>query len=365
MIIVEVYLLSHYGLWISHYGSFTENATHVYREEIETGSYPHIILCIWTVGIALFDALQYAQFIFGYILRKREKSSNASSAATCQCTGREPNKKETYSCCGPCFYTFIAVFILLLLGGAKVSLAIFMENRKANLDEVYLTYCVLEAGHIFLDVSLRAFMLGEMYKIRHVWTEEATQSGADNNLGRGQSVNNEAKKGFVKELEDYRERGNEAKYLLYPFTVWFLTPWIVYLVITSINPHYLLAPWTDSSSRIDNLSRAFHLINVAYRTLLLLLQYAFALKVNQYHRDYYINMRHRVTLKCEQDQEYRLEASQFMNSMYFHDDFNFYPTFLSINPRIAVDGPLYVILLVLGVIVNTSEQLFHLDSDFD
>ena len=369
LIIVELYLLTHYGLWITHYGLFTQNVTHVYREKIETGSYPHVVLCVWAVCIALFDALQYIQFAFGYILREKEdKNGSPNSDSWCAaCTDQE----HIRSCCGPWFYTSIAVLILLLLGGAKVALAILMENEKANPDQVYRVYCLLEIGHITLDIVLRAFMFRVMYKIKKEWTNKTTQNNShqsSGSLSQGGSEDgtvSEAGRAFLKELQDYHDKGRKVKHLLYPFTIWFLTPWIVYLLITSINPHYLLAPWTDAYSRIHDLSRAFHLINLAYRTLLLLLQYAFALKVNQYHRDYYIKMRHRVIFESGRDQKYRLEASQMMDNMYFHDDFNFYPTFLSINPRIAVDGPLYVIFLVLGVIVNTSDKLFHLDSDFD
>ena len=101
------------------------------------------------------------------------------------------------------------------------------------------------------------------------------------------------------------------------------------------------------------------------KTFQLLLQYIFALKVNEYHRDYYLEMKRRVLFKFidankkkEFKQDYLVEASQLISTVEFHDDFNFYPTFLGLNPRIPVDGPFYILLLLVGVIIGTSDKLF-------
>ena len=268
------------------------------------------------------------------------------------------------------FVTLFALIALLLVGfgAGKVALSVTMEykRRPEHPDKVYIAYCSLETLHILFDIILLMTLLFVLLEIRTIWKYDPEHTNQDSN----QSVGNKSTKELLqlalkKELIEYHERGEKVKYLMYPFTVWFLTPWIVFLFSSSINPHYFLAPWTDSDSDIEIHSRAYYLVNIFMKIFQLLLQYTFALKVNQYHRDYYMALKRRVIFKDEDKNstksEYYAEACQLMDSIEFHDDFNFYPTFLSINPRIDVEGPFYTVYLLLTVFLNISDQLLHID----
>ena len=78
-LIVVVVLIAHFVVWTVHYGTYVStpcyrNATGgphlVYDEPLTTGSYAHIILCLWAIVISIFDTLEYIQITWGYVGRK-------------------------------------------------------------------------------------------------------------------------------------------------------------------------------------------------------------------------------------------------------------------------------------------------------
>ena len=81
-LIVVVVLIAHFVVWTVHYGTYVStpcyrNATGgphlVYDEPLTSGSYAHIILCLWAVVIGIFDTLEYIQITWGYVGRKYTK----------------------------------------------------------------------------------------------------------------------------------------------------------------------------------------------------------------------------------------------------------------------------------------------------
>ena len=261
------------------------------------------------------------------------------------------------------------------LGKIAISFAMELKDDCVSYMNIYAAYCGMEAFHVLFDIIIRTIMLVEMFRIRKVWDCTLLKDYLYDNVNQNLSINSTDKqesitkllaaKNFRENLLQYHERGKEAKYLMHPFKLWFLTPWLIYSVETSLNPNSLLSPWTESDSTIEDLTKWFHIVNVAMKTFQLLLQYIFALKINESHRDYYLKMKLEVVFKFKYDkvksegfkQDYLAEASQLMATVEFQDDFNFYPTFLGLNPRIPVDGPFFIFVLLLGVIINSSDKV--------
>ena len=373
-LIAVIVLIPHFVIWSVHYGTYVStpcyrNATGgprlVYEEPLTSGSYAHTILCLWAVVICLFDILEYAQITWGFAGRKYVSYDYFSSW------------KMWTSCSWKWWQAFlflaVAGTILGLMGLGKIVLAFAMELKDDCLSymNIYVAYCGLEIFHVCLDIFIRMIMLTEMFKIRELWDctvfEELNNDKIityeNPNIPRSKHL---AEVIFRKNLLHYHEKGRAAQHLMHPFKIWFLTPWLVYSVETSLNPNTLLSPWTESDSTIEDITKWFHIINVVLKTYQLILQYIFAVKINEYHRNYYLEMKRSVLFKFEKfwtfeneqfKQEYLAEVSQLIACVEFKDSFNFYPTFLGLNPRIAVDGPFYVFVLLLGVIMNSFDSV--------
>ena len=258
------------------------------------------------------------------------------------------------------------------LGKIAISFAMELKDDCVSYMNIYAAYCGMEAFHVLFDIFVRMIMLVEMFKIREVWDCTVTVlKESDNIISENREAKYLAQVIFRKNLLHYYENGRKARYLMHPFKIWFLTPWLIYSVETSLNPNSLLSPWAESGSTIEDLTKWFHIVNTTMKTFQLLLQYIFALKINEYHRDYYLEMKRSVLFQYDKvgsqveageknkqfKQEYLAEASQLISTVEFQDDFNFYPTFLGLNPRLPVDGPFFIFVLLLGVIISSSDKV--------
>ena len=338
-IFVIIVLIAHFVVWTFHYGTYVStpcyrNATGgprlVYEEPLTPGSYAHIILCLWTVIISIVDTLEYFQITWGYVRREFVFEDFSSSWKAW--------KKCSWKCCSSVLFLTVAIAILGLMGLSKVSLSFAMEFKDdcVSYMNIYAAYCGMEFFHVCFDIFVRMIMLVEMFRIREVW--DCTVFKELNDIvNKNCTSRSLAEVIFRKNLLHYHEHGRRVRYLMHPFKIWFLTPWLIYSVETSINPNSLLSPWTESDSTIEGLTKWFHIVNVAMKTFQLLLQYIFALKINEYHRDYFLEMKRSMLFKLEKTrieenedfkQEYLAEASQLIATVEFHDDFKLTSTLL-------------------------------------
>lgn len=262
-----------------------------------------------------------------------------------------------------CEYCFISALVLCplgLLGLLKFGFSIAMEETKdpksTDLKHVpYVVFCFCELFNVFLSYIVRIVMLVTTARIRRVWFPKGeNQDITTCSIGQ-LNPRTEAIEVYHNELHKYKERGERAEHLMSPFKIWFLMPWVLYFITTLINPQDILSPWKGSKdAHVFILTRLFYFTYTILKTIELLVQYAFALKMNQYHHEYYDRMRDRQIFKYE-SKVYQAEASQFVID--YKEVYNFHPMFFGINPRISIDNPLFVLIFVLTIILRISDLL--------
>ena len=259
-----------------------------------------------------------------------------------------------------CGYFFISALVLCplgLLGLIKAGLSVAMEVKKEpNMIDVnnvtYIVYCICELCSVMFAYIVRIMMLMTTLRIRHVWKKKSEiTSGKDI---EGLDATKEAINSHYAELHEYKKRGEQAEYLMYPYKVWFLIPWIIYYIYTLIDPHDILSPWKEGTEDAFILSRFFYLTYLILKSSQLLTQYACALKMNQYHNEYYDGMRDRHIFQYT-DKEYQTKASQF--GIDYKEKYNFHPNFLQINPRISISNPLFMLTLLVAIFLRVSNLL--------
>ncbi len=305
-------------------------------------------------------------------------------------------KKEKLKYLNVCFFSpvywsvLVGVFLtlLLLVGTTKIIFAaLHVIETKCSKDSSvhkYYAFIFFDSFSIYFFVLFRLYMLYIVYQMSKVWWFECKDiqniecnsppckqkrlygsmqislCGEVNRHGNAEqkdiSDQQRAQKKFKDEIDMYHVRGKKARYLMSPFVGWFLTPWIRFLVLSSVDPHFLLAPWADENFDIPPFSRTCYLCKITFQTFLLLVQYAFVLKIDQYHKDYYVAMKRRIVDE-EETLDYLVQAQQLVIEE--RDDYNFYPTFLSINPRISVNGPFYITFFLLGIVLTASDKLLY------
>ncbi len=368
-------------LWVSTYALFNTipcNNNSVmyfaYKEPIEPGSFVHVILCLQVALLGLLSCLEYIQLWYGYFVSPDNMIYDLSVRLKKLAWKKEERKANfKFFCCGmfSWFCSFLIITLILLsLGMSKMVSAIAMEEhcshdvRTAN----FYLFIVFDFLDVCFSVITRLYMLRMLYRMSKVWWYEGGASWFEKNTSthqqeeqpdeQGSESQQQARNKFRAEFLEYHKKGQAAVNLMSPFVGWFLTPWIYFLVLSSIDPHLLLSFWADENFNLPEVSRVYYLFKIAFRSSLLLLQYAFALKISQYHKDYYMAMKRRIlAVDKSRTLEYLVEAQQLVMDQ--EEDYNFYPKFLSINPRISVEGPFYIMFFLLGVVISASDKLLY------
>ena len=380
---------------------------YVNGKKIETGSYMHIVLVIFSASLSVTRILEYIALAWGtYKWFSHERRSDIPAPPTARYCG----------CNCTTFCIVVLVLCLLGLGGVAVYFARKMEFIKEQcclgkmLGVVYIIHCVLDFCSAVLACFVRVWMIYHTYKVKEIWsitepidertdeatnvqltdeatnvqlTDEATNTAieklataqdittelATELLSNKETVQQLAENAFYNEYEvEYEKKGEQAKEQMLPFVPWFLFPWLHFAVLTVINPHLLLTPWTHngSKSEVINWSRGFYFVSVLVYFVHILIQNACAMRMNQYHKDYHRGMKNRVVHKygrCTEGgmvkkfkKRYIFIASQI--SMKFKHEYNFYPTFFSFFTNMNVDNPYILLVFVIGIAVSASDFLY-------
>ncbi len=340
-------------------------------KKIEAQSYMHITLVVFLTFLSLLNMLEYLTLAIGTRewLRKPDTSIRLSRKDIC---GRVV-----------CVLLVGSGFVLLASGMLYFASMMEREEERCEYDnslarvigDMYWVHCALDFLKAILSCAVRVWMIIHTYKIKAIWSStRSIKPLADvDGLLEANSFEELAGNAFFEEYEvKYKEKGRLAKNEMLPFVPWFLIPLVQFLAMSPMNPHLLLTPWTynhdGQRSKIIAKARYFYLVIVLIKFTELLVQYGCVWRMDQYNQDYYENMEknilYRYGLPSEDDsakvkdfkKRYIVAASQ--KKIPFRDRFNFEPTFLSFEPKIQVENPLYILVLVFGLIVSASDILY-------
>ena len=258
--------------------------------------------------------------------------------------------------------------ILCLFALTSCYFAVAMEMEKLSctgeaslggtLSRVYIAYCGLELINSGCGCVVRVAMLTQMFRIKNEWfNKRSVGSGEHNSTAvTAGSVDQLADEAYSAEYTDYRERGKRVRTLMYPFTHWFWTPWILFSFLVLINSHTLLTPWTyhREESKVLPQARYFYMAFVIMKFVQLFTQNLCALQMNHYHKKYHRRMKKRLVERYN-SRLYKTVACQ--KTFEFEDKYNLSPLWLGLDPGIALQTPLYILCLFFGVFVAASDLL--------
>ncbi len=327
----------------------------------------HVLLFLFALFISSLNMLEYLQLGWGthkYLVDLKKHFSSDSPSMSSEV--KRPWKSK-------CLIIAAIVFFLCSVPILKFGVGVLMEIQKSrcieedssggHLARVYVTYCIFEVlNAIVFACSVRVLMVVQLFEIQSVWFRKAPSPLAPSQLPPAPRIQQVVRDAWHAEKKEYERRGKQVKRMMKPFKYWYLTPWIMFLFMTFVNPHTLLTPWTRyEDSKLLSMSQIYYLLFVILKAIQLFIQNACAVQMNVYHREYYRKMVRRfkkgVTNNDEnKTREYQEEARDF--SFVFNDKFNFYPNILCIDAKINVDTPFYVLSLVIGIFVTASDGLF-------
>ena len=269
--------------------------------------------------------------------------------------------------------SFILLSIYMMIHSLSIpSLGIVLElknGRDTQCDpyvyEHHTLYWILDVVRYLHDVFGRLFMVLAMLAVSMIWFEGEQQCTAleDTDSCPMEPISYEeyleeredAVLDHSKRTQDYTQRGEKVERILQIFQTWFILPWVLYFIASSLDTEEILKSWrsgNDSNKKYDFTDLAF-IVYSSNQLLLLALPYFCTKKINAYHRTYRIQSR-RQQIKVQKTASRK--AFAHLNKIEEEGQFNFIPRIWRTDIRIQVDNPLYVVLLLVGLfftVINT------------
>ncbi len=158
----------------------------------------------------------------------------------------------------------------------------------------------------------------------------------------------------------YRSIGRQVMLIQDLFQTWFIIPWIVYLMASSLKTYNILRPWNlddDGNSPPSNIPHLYYLLYNVNQFITLLLPFLCAKKINTYHQKYYNTIRES-QLKKFWDNPDQLSLARQLN-IEKEDNYDFVPRIVLTKISINISSPLYIILLLAGLFLSVSKSLLR------
>lgn len=265
--------------------------------------------------------------------------------------------------------SFVGLSIYMLAHSLSIpALGIALEiktgkgsNCEPYIYEYHTVYWILDIIRYLYDVAIRLFMVLATLAVGNIWeASESMESDAHPEepktyrqyLEDRESVSQD----HATRWHDYIQRGRRIEYILEIFQTWFVLPWLLYFIGSSLSSDHILRSWkeTPSGDGEYDFSEVTYMVYNFNQLFLLTLPYLCSKKMNTHHCNYIFNSR-------MQQLEIQKTASRMafahMNRIEEEDHFYFVPRIWGSSIKIQVENPLYIMFLLVGIFFTVTEAL--------
>ena len=163
---------------------------------------------------------------------------------------------------------------------------------------------------------------------------------------------------FKQIYENYHKIGKQVQVYQELFQTWFIVPWIIYFINSSLKTYHVLRPWNaddDGDTPPSDIPSIYYLLFNIIQLITLIVPFLCAKKINTYHQKYFKHMRTEQIKRYEDDPSCLSFARQLMVER--NDRYDFEPRLVGTSITISIGNPLFVILLLVGLLLSVSESL--------
>lgn len=228
------------------------------------------------------------------------------------------------------------------------------SNCERYVYEHHFVYWVFDTVYHLHDVAIYLLMFLATVAVVVLWTvneeneqdECETQPTSYLDYLKDREVTS---KDHKTRTEDYLERGRKIERVLEIFQTWFVIPWILYFIGSSLNMNQFLKFWKEGVTGTGqyDLSEITHVVYSAKKIFLLTFAYLCSRTMNAHHQKYTRQSRRKQLDKFKKTASRMALAA--MNKIEKEEHFDFVPRVWGTSIKIHMDSPLYIILLLVGI----------------
>ena len=133
-------------------------------------------------------------------------------------------------------------------------------------EAIYLAYSTINYLRYFCAFSVRMALIISTVIIREIWEvkkKELDKRAPNNNLLVENGIHmklladwNSTAEHLQCWINGYREVGNQVKGIVSIFHTWYIIPWVVFFIASSLDVKQILQPWNDDST----MARIYYLL---------------------------------------------------------------------------------------------------------
>ena len=173
--------------------------------------------------------------------------------------------------------------------------------------KVFIAYCIINFFRYGWALSVRMGMVYATLKVKEIW--EGIQDGNATPL-------------------TYKNAGKQVKKIAGIFETWFLFPWIIFFLISSLKAKNILSLWKEDAEEVEFLALVYFMLYNVNQMIFLIIPYLCAKKMNQYHHQCVMQQ-----LQIQADENYDVE-----------------PHLWGLGLKVKMKSFIYTLFLVMGLV---------------
>lgn len=242
----------------------------------------------------------------------------------------------------------LAPVLLLALSVPAIGVVLeldYEEQKRCNssMAKIFVVYCIINFFRYTWAFLIRVAMVAATLFVREIWA-------ATYNMENFMDITPEQRRAtrvHARLTAEYTKRGKMVQAIASIFQTWFLFPWIIFFMASSLEAKKILQIWSREEEEIAPLPLVYFLLYNISQVIFLLIPYLCGQKMDHYHHNSHIQMRE-LQLNPEMGEKYI--AHQRTMLIKEDEDYNFVPRAWGIGIKVKMNSLIYVIFLILGLL---------------
>ena len=207
---------------------------------------------------------------------------------------------------------------------------------------IYYAYCAVNIFRYIWSFTVRVGMVAATLKVRELWYDVAIP-GTGSNKGTADS---EALHATL--TKKYQEAGKEVTKIAHIFQSWFLLPWIIFFLASSVEAKDILSIWNENSESIETLPMVYFVLYNINQVIFLLIPYMCGQKMNHYHHQCHLRIQEeQLNTECMSNGDLAESRKLLIQQECAYD---FVPCFWGLGFKVRMNSIIYIIFLILGLV---------------
>ena len=211
---------------------------------------------------------------------------------------------------------------------------------------VFIAYCSVNFLRYTWAFSVRMGMVFATLKVKEIWKSV---------LANIRNVNEETTLLHASLTSTYRNAGEQVKKIARIFETWFLFPWIIFFLASSLKAKNILSLWNDDEEEIEILPLVYFMLYNINQMIFLIIPYLCAKKMNHYHHQCVEGIQKK-QLNTEMGEGF--VANQRKLLIQVDKNYDVEPHVWGLGFKVKMNSFIYILFLLLGLFFTLFTPMF-------